>query len=468
MEIYSKGFAKAFTMAFGSCILLIPSKSQAQSTLSLNPERVYEAIEKSHSGDLKGYLVKYKEVSYHPMIEGNLQSDEYKSIQEQLQRQKPAYDDYRKLFVADSTGRDNVANILKNIDLYLSSNEKSDVKDKYLIEAQSIADRQNLQIQGPDNGLIATVLTQANQQKSTKTYRLHNGKKPASNKEIEYYRSQVQSIKFDKVRMPYTAEAYLELLAKSKSIPKTVKGKVQSQETLSKNVLFVDKEATYADFSGDFKILPERYVLVLQDAENQFLKNELLIYDNSYGSNSFTQPYPLMQKVGTEDFYFITSDEFYRYLSAQDSKAELLTMVHKLGYKEYDDGYGEYYIKSKTAEIKLDAGLYDALKSNPNYISQYDAAKIKINALITQSVLHSKTLDKYISQYRIQRSRMSTANLNAWRTATTNAQKLLNQINKLEEPYEGNYSFRQLDDSKRRILDNFVDNLLASKGILGM
>ena len=467
MEIYSNALAKAFTLAFTSCILFLPSESRAQSTLSLTPERVYEAIENSRSNDLKGYLVKYKEVSYHPMIEGNLQSDEYKSIQEQLQRQKPAYDEYRKLFIADSTCRENVANILKNIDLYLSSNEKSDVKDKYLIEAQSIADRQNLQIQGPDNGLMATVLTQANQQKSTKTYRLYNDKKSASNKEIEYYRSQVQSIKFDKVRMPYTAEAYLELLAKSKSIPKTVKGKVQSQETLSKKVLFVDKEATFTDFSGDFKILPERYVLVLQDVENQFLKNELLVYNSGYEINGVSQPYSLMQKVGTDDFYFITSDEFYRYLSAQDLKTELLTIVHKLGYKEYQKDE-EYFIKSKTAEIKLDAGLYDALKSNPNYISQYDAAKIKINALITQSIPHSKTLDKYISQYRIQRSRMSTANLNAWRTATTNAQKLLNQINKLEEPYEGNYSFRQLDDSKRRALDNFLDNLLASKGFLRM
>ena len=61
---------------------------------------------------------------------------------------------------------------------------------------------------------------------------------------------------------------------------------------------------------------------------------------------------------------------------------------------------------------------------------------------------------------------MPTASLNAWRTATGNAQKLLNQINKLSEKYDGNYSFTLLN--KENTLDVFLDNLNASKGVLGM
>ncbi|WP_343695469.1 hypothetical protein [Flavobacterium sp.] len=62
---------------------------------------------------------------------------------------------------------------------------------------------------------------------------------------------------------------------------------------------------------------------------------------------------------------------------------------------------------------------------------------------------------------------MSIANINAWNNATTQAQKLNNQIAKLEEQYAGNYSFTPFD----RMMGSrqqFTDNLGASKGVLGM
>jgi hypothetical protein len=40
---------------------------------------------------------------------------------------------------------------------------------------------------------------------------------------------------------------------------------------------------------------------------------------------------------------------------------------------------------------------------------------------------------------------MSTANINAWKNATTQAQKINNQISQLEAQYAGNYSSAPFD-----------------------
>lgn len=92
---------------------------------------------------------------------------------------------------------------------------------------------------------------------------------------------------------------------------------------------------------------------------------------------------------------------------------------------------------------------------------------MKLDALIKQTIPHSKTLDKYIRLYRIQRNKMSTANINAWKAATSQAQKLNNQMVKHTEKYAGDYSFMPLNNLSN-ISEIFSDNLGASKGVLGM
>jgi len=149
---------------------------------------------------------------------------------------------------------------------------------------------------------------------------------------------------------------------------------------------------------------------------------------------------------------------------------ELIKLVHKLGYKEYksNDRYDEnLYIKSKACEIKLNNWTYSGLKNDPAYITTLDNHQIKLDALIKQTIPHSKTLDKYLGLHRIQRNKMSTANISAWRNATSQAQKLNDLMHKLEDKYAGNYSFMPLNNLSN-ISQAFSDNLGASKGVLGM
>jgi hypothetical protein len=220
--------------------------------------------------------------------------------------------------------------------------------------------------------------------------------------------------------------------------------------------------------SGEYFELSKKYMCAISPIENKLIQNELSddLRDNyNVSFEVLTKPYPLIQKVGTEDYYWIMSDEYISKIKFDQKMQELLDIVHKQGYKDYKD-YDRIYIKTKTAEISLDMNFYSLLKQNLSFISKFDADQMKISALVQQTIPHSKTLDKYLSTYNIQRRNTSTATINSWRIATANAEKLSNQIFKLRELYDAKFSFGLLD--KSNILDVFQENLNASKGVLKM
>lgn len=224
--------------------------------------------------------------------------------------------------------------------------------------------------------------------------------------------------------------------------------------------------------NGEFIKLKDNYRVAIVDIENQFVKDEVFVdsEDVTYNRKMMSKRYDLIQKNGTNQYYYIMTENFISSVIKDQSIDKILEIVHKLGYKEYNnpnDSYDEnLYIKSKTCEIKLDNWTYQELKTNPSYITALDNDQMKLNALIKQTIPHSQALDKYLGLYRIQRNKMSAANINAWRVATIQAGKLNDQIVKMDEKYAGNYSFMPLNKTNTR--NAFSDNLRASKGILGI
>lgn len=245
-----------------------------------------------------------------------------------------------------------------------------------------------------------------------------------------------------------------------------IDGADKSTTTLKKSTYLIEETPlNVQELSGMFTEFPEKYALVYNDVTDKFVRNELSTSFADEYNNGASDKFEIIKNTETEALYFVMSRHFLKKLKQKGMQEEMFQLVNKLGYKEYKDGE-DYYFKSKTSEIRLDERTFKAIKENPNYIANLDADQLKISALTKQSIPHSQTLDKYLSQYRIQRSKMPTASLNAWRTATANAQKFLAQINKVAEKYEGNYSFTLL--KKSNTLDNFLDNLNASKEVLGM
>ena len=218
--------------------------------------------------------------------------------------------------------------------------------------------------------------------------------------------------------------------------------------------------------SGEFVKLPNKYRVAFDNIGNKYVKDELCI-EKYADSREMSKEGELLQRVGTDEYYWIlSSDEFADNIIRIQSEDELIKMVRKLGYTEYRDEYGMLRMKSKTCEIKLNERTYLELKKDPEYISKLDSDQQKLSSLIKQSLPHTKTLDKYLSLYNVQRTNISSADLKAWRTATENAQKLQDQIYAVTNKYDGNTSFTRLD--KSNALNDFLDNLLTSKGVLRM
>ena len=352
-----------------------------------------------------------------------------------------------------SVKKETISKIISHIDKYISSNDNKN-KVNHLIEAQSLADDIKLKI------LINEDVKEKHSKYTntiSKTIRLIDEKNKANDKYVQVYKDELNKIKFKEPKKPK------QILIKEKIDS-------LSKITTEKVTYFIeDKTIDNTDLIGEFEFLSEKK-LVCRDFKYYFSNLELADGDISMllgcelGRNS---KYPLIQNVKTNKMYFVVGSSFFEKMKIYKRESQIIALVNKLGYKEYKDKSSGYiYIKSKTAEIQLGEGIYKTLLSNKNFITEFDNDQIKIASLVKQSVSHSKTLDKYIAQYRIQRNRISTADINAWRTATNNAIKLDNQIWKLKDKYEYNYSFKLFD--KSTAYEDLVDNIYASKMILGM
>lgn len=461
-----------------SCLFLTctNSISQESNSFTITLELSKEAIKNVRM--LGIFPASYKEIEYRGYDTAQVPTKEYQHVLKTLENYKPDYDTYINQQKSNSEKRKAIEQIVKNIDKFLDSDEKTAVKEQYLTEAQKIADENEIQISTTKETSLLKHLANkveskyGNSNPNERTLRLRNGDKNASKGDIKLYREQIQSIKFEEPQKTYNYKQYVELLDGSSDMKKTETGKVLSDKISKKSAFVISENSVNIDqFAGTFTEMPKKYMLALSDIEGHFVKNELVSDLQGYNNTGkLTEPFSLIKKEGTEEYYYIVSDTYLSALSGSQDKQELLNMIHKLGYKEYKSSTDRYdenlYIKSKTCEIKLDNQTYQKLKANPNYIANLDTDQAKISALVKQTVPHSQTLNKYLSQYRIQRNRMPTASLNAWRAATANAQKLHNQIYKLTEKYEGNYSFTLLN--KANTFDVFLDNLNASKGVLGM
>jgi len=266
-------------------------------------------------------------------------------------------------------------------------------------------------------------------------------------------------------------ETFTLSLEDSKQLSQTVKhyrihSVSQREVETNKNTYFVDdKLVDGKTFAGTFTKLPQEYILVRKEVEGMFLKDELVTDLKGQYNEGYDESFPLIQNNESKQLYFVPSNEFVPEAMVVSDRHKILESLHKMGYQEYEKSDGKY-IKSKTAEIRLDTWTFDELKNNPSYIAMLDRDQTKITALVKQTPSHTKALDKYINLYNIKGSKMSKVDISAWRIETANAQKLHAQIYKLSKKYEGNYSFTLLDKSDA--LEVFLNNLRASKGILNM
>ena len=422
----------------------------------------------------KIFPVSYKEIEFKTYDNAVVLTNEYKSTISKLNQLKPEYDKYMNAVQMSKGKQEAIQIISQNIDRFLTSDEKYEVKEKLLIESQSLSDKYNIKVSIDDTRIKLESFIQPGERRPTKRNVLLYEKDNRSNKnDLKIFKDEIQKIKVLEPEKTYAYDTYVGYAEDTLTMKKTELGKVLSNETIKKMTYMIDdvNPVQLTSFSGRFIELSKKYRWVFDNIDIEFVKDELTD-DNKYDFNKdqSSELLPLIQNVDTNEYYFVSSNSYITKLKQIESEKELLDIVHKLGYKEYksNDRYDEnLYIKSKACEIKLNNWTYNCLKKSPLYITALDNHQMKLDALIKQTIQHSKTLDKYLGLYRIQRNKMSTTNINAWRASTSQAQKLNDQMVSIDEKYAGDYSFMPLNNLSN-IRENFSDNLGASKGVLGM
>lgn len=470
-----KSIIKDFAHVFYALLFLISTKalSQEHYSFTITPELSKQMVEKFQPLAVKIYPVSFKEIDYHGYDTLQVITNSYKILSEELEEYRPAYDLYTSDMTFYSGKQEAIKTIIKNIDYFLSTDDKKEIKDIVMLESQNLADKYKIKVTTVDNRIkLQSFLNTADTRNNTanppeRNVLLYEKGRPANKNDLKIFREDIQKIRLVEPRMTYEYQQYIKYSDRLLETPKTETGKVLSDKISKRSTYMIDEnQIDLNTFSGTFIELPEKYVRVGSDYQNKFVKNELIIDNDDYhnGGNRI-EKCPIIKKIGTEDLYYVQSTDYVTELSRIQREQELLDIVHKLGYKEYKAD-GELYIKTKTSRIRLDAYTYSVLKPNPSWITTLDVDQTKLSALIKQTVSHSSTLNKYVMLYNVQRNKMSTANINAWRAATAQAQKLNDQIYKIDEKYAGNYSFMPLEKSDAR--GTFSDNLGASKGVLGM
>ncbi len=438
----------------------------AQETFTINPEFSENFVKSQGLRFLPVFRVNQKEIEVYKLEKAEVLTTDYENVSKDIELVKFGYEQYL-------SKKEAIKTIITELNTFINSSDSYDKKENYLIVAQNLATKHDIIIEVKDERLSTSFLKDITNDNSTKTRKLliHKNGKHTSEKDAIACKLYLEKIPYNEpVELYRDYNTYLKLTEQLSRIPKTEIREIKSSTLERKSVMLIDSVATNVqDLSGNFIELGTKYILIYDNYKDIFVKYQLTDKLNGFYNKGDDKLYSIIQNVDTKDMYYLMNDNYLSKLVGAQKTQWLIETVNKLGYKEYksDDRYDEnFYIKSKTSIIKLDTWTYSELKDNPNYISTLDNDQKQIALLVEQTLAHSKNLEKYSNIYYVQRNKMSVSNINAWREATNKALPLFTKISKLQEKYNGNYSFRLINKSKR--WEEFVDDIIIARGILGM
>ena len=328
-------FKQMARICYGLALLFSQTNVFSQEKITITPE-LLEIVKKSSSiSKLQVYPVTSKEVDYYPYVEGQVNTREYNLLLERLKERKPDYDKYRIEVVKDSLYRTDIQTIVSNIDKYLASNEKSEIKANYLIEAQAIANKNKIEVQGNRNSLITQSLNNyGGAFPEKKTYVLHNGKKSSSKGDLEFYKQSIQNMEMRDVNVSYGAKKYIELLNEEKTIQKTESGQVRSDKKTKRIAYFITEIPLDVNtLIGEFEISTDEYILNYVDVENEHSKNELSV--NNRDSNRL----PILKKSSSGELFYVSAEQFLSIIKGEIRYKKYLTLGTSTEYKAWKAKY---------------------------------------------------------------------------------------------------------------------------------
>lgn len=107
------------------------------------------------------------------------------------------------------------------------------------------------------------------------------------------------------------------------------------------------------------------------------------------------------------------------------------------------------------------------IENDKDYLKNIDLKFEKIQVLRKQALTYVAKMENYVRLYRLQRNKMSKADISAWTTLTKSALAINKQFVDLSDKMWGT-DYEILDKTYLKFSNEFDDYLGASMGVLGL
>ncbi|MCS3870847.1 hypothetical protein J3D55_003763 [Chryseobacterium ginsenosidimutans] len=248
-----------------------------------------------------------------------------------------------------------------------------------------------------------------------------------------------------------------------------------SSGTRNAYMLLIDQEIPIAsdELKGSFNVISNKLGFNDKDVPGHFLKYELceevMRYYNIKDSKILLVENDATKKLYLMNSYVLKSmNEAKEKLQKDASELKMIDeFMQSIGYKTFQID-GAIYVKTKYYRILCNLSTVDVLQKDKEYLKKVDSWYEQRESIRKQIISTIPKFDHYARLYRVQRNRMSKADISSWTTLTKSANLLNKKEVDLTDKLWGLLELQNATENYHKFSSEFIDYLSASTGVLGL
>lgn len=225
------------------------------------------------------------------------------------------------------------------------------------------------------------------------------------------------------------------------------------------------------ELKGSFNVVSNKMGFHDQDVSGHFLKYELSEEVMKYYDLSESNVL-LVENENTKKLYMMESSFLKNINKEKEEKQKyeadretINRFMQSLGYKPYTIGEN-LYMKTKYYRIWCTMATLEVLQKDKDYLKKVDNWYEQRESIRKQIIATIPKFDHYVRLYKIQRNRMSKADISAWTALTKSANSLNKKQVELTDKLWGLIELYDTTNEYNKSADEFINYLSASKNVL--
>ncbi|WP_265131243.1 hypothetical protein [Chryseobacterium oranimense] len=225
------------------------------------------------------------------------------------------------------------------------------------------------------------------------------------------------------------------------------------------------------ELKGSFNVVSNKMGFHDQDVSGHFLKYELSEEVMKYYDLSESNVL-LVENENTKKLYMMESSFLKNINKEKEEKQKyeadretINRYMQSLGYKPYTIGEN-LYMKTKYYRIWCNIATLEVLQKDKDYLKKVDNWYEQRESIRKQIIATIPKFDHYVRLYKIQRNRMSKADISAWTALTKSANSLNKKQVELTDKLWGLIELYDTTNEYNKSADEFINYLSASKNVL--